>query len=64
MNLVVDIGNSIFKCFLFSKGSILDSYKCFMGTELDILVCGNSILYKDKQNSELFLDYKNKYKLD
>ena len=44
--------------------SILDSYKCFMGTELDILVCGNSILYKDKQNSELFLDYKNKYKLD
>ncbi len=27
MNLVVDIGNTMFKCFLFSKGSVIDSYK-------------------------------------
>jgi len=27
----------------------LDAYRCFMGTEMDILVLGNSILYKDRQ---------------
>ena len=29
--------------------SIEDAYNCFMGTDLDILVCGNFILYKEKQ---------------
>ena len=29
--------------------TIQDAYKCFMGTNLDMLVCGNFILYKDKQ---------------
>ena len=44
--------------------SIEDAYKCFMGTDLDILTCGNFILYKEKQNSKLKKDYKNKFKLD
>ena len=35
--------------------SVQDAYKCFMGTDLDILVCGNFILYKEKQ-------YKNSIK--
>ena len=26
-----------------------DAYKCFMSTNLDILVCENFIMYKDKQ---------------
>jgi len=30
--------------------TVKDAYKCFMGTDLDILVCGNYILYKEKQN--------------
>ena len=29
--------------------TIQDAYKCFMRTDLDMLVCGNFILYKDKQ---------------
>jgi len=44
--------------------SIGDAYRCFMGTNLDILVCENFILYKEKQNKKLLEDYKNKFKLD
>ena len=42
----------------------LDAFKCFMGTELDILVIENFILEKDKQNMSLKEDYKDKYILD
>jgi carbamoyltransferase len=35
-----------------------------MGTDLDILVCNNFILYKENQNNNLIKDYKNKYELD
>jgi carbamoyltransferase len=35
-----------------------------MGTDLDILVCNNFILYKDNQNKDLLNEYKNKYELD
>jgi carbamoyltransferase len=41
-----------------------DAFNCFMGTDLDILVCNNFILYKDNQNKDLLKDYKNKYELD
>jgi carbamoyltransferase len=41
-----------------------DAFNCFMGTDLDVLVCNNFILYKDDQNKDLLKDYKNKYKLD
>ena len=44
--------------------SIEDAYNCFMGTDLDMLVCENFVLYKDKQNIEIKVDYKNKFKLD
>ena len=29
--------------------TVEDAYKCFMKTDLDILVCGNFIMYKEKQ---------------
>ena len=32
--------------------TIEDAYKCFMSTNLDILVCGNFILRKEKQNNK------------
>jgi len=32
--------------------TIQDAYKCFMKTDLDMLVCGNFILYKDKQRAQ------------
>ena len=31
--------------------SVKDAYKCFMATNLDILICGNFILHKDQQNT-------------
>ena len=30
--------------------AVNDAYKCFMKTDLDMLVCGNFILYKNQQN--------------
>ena len=44
--------------------SATDAFNCFMGTDLDLLVCNNFILYKDNQNKNLLKDYKNKYELD
>jgi carbamoyltransferase len=44
--------------------SVEDAYKCFMGTDLDILVCENFILYKEKQNSQLSKDYTKNFELD
>ena len=41
-----------------------DAFKCFMGTELDELVIGNSILRKEQQDKALVEDYKEKYELD
>jgi|TARA_Y100000294_G_scaffold178106_1_gene207568 carbamoyltransferase len=44
--------------------TVEDAYKCFMGTDLDILVCENFILYKEQQNTQLIRDYKNKLAID
>ncbi len=44
--------------------NIKDAFNCFMGTELDILVCENFILYKNNQDVELKKDYKSKFNLD
>ena len=44
--------------------TVEDAFRCFMGTELDMLVCGNFVLYKDQQDSKLYENYKNKYSLD
>ena len=41
-----------------------DAFRCFMGTELDLLVIGNMILHKQEQSVSLKESYKEKYKLD
>jgi carbamoyltransferase len=41
-----------------------DAFNCFMGTELDLLVVGNYILRKERQDKALIKDYKEKYELD
>ncbi len=41
-----------------------DAFKCFMGTELDVLVMGNYLLYKTDQNPALEENYEEKYELD
>ncbi len=41
-----------------------DAFRCFMGTELDMLVIENTILIKEEQNMILKENYEEKYKLD
>lgn len=41
-----------------------DAYRCFMGTDLDVLSIGNVFLQKGNQPKDLIEDYKNKYELD
>lgn len=41
-----------------------DAFRCFMGTELDVLVVGNAILEKAAQSRALAADYKFEYELD
>ena len=43
---------------------IFDAFNCFMGTNLDVLVCGNFVLLKKNQKKDLLIDYKSKFKLD
>jgi len=41
-----------------------DAFRCFMGTEIDMLVVGDCVLRKEDQLGELALDYKNSFELD
>ena len=41
-----------------------DAFRCFMGTELDVLAIGNCLLYKSEQDSDLRNNYEEKYELD
>ena len=41
-----------------------DAYRCFMGTELDVLVVGNFYLEKNKQDSNLKSNYVSEFELD
>ena len=44
--------------------SVEDAFNCFMGTNLDILVVEDFVLFKDQQDKSLIKDYKNKFELD
>ena len=41
-----------------------DAFRCLMGTEIDLLVVGNCVVEKLKQDPALARDYKNAYELD
>jgi carbamoyltransferase len=41
-----------------------DAFRCFMGTEIEVLAIGNCRLVKDAQNPALKRDYKNAFDLD
>jgi len=41
-----------------------DAFRCFMGTELDLLVIGTCVLRKDEQNPDLKQDYSSAFELD
>ncbi len=42
----------------------VDAFKCFMGTEMDVLVVGNCLLYSEAQDPSLRIDYKSAFELD
>ena len=44
--------------------SVEDAFNCFMGTNLDILVIEDFILYKDDQDKSYLTNYENKFELD
>jgi carbamoyltransferase len=41
-----------------------DAFRCFMGTEIDVLTVGNCLLKKEAQDPRLKLDYKIGFSLD
>ncbi|MBT5415980.1 MAG: hypothetical protein HOK81_15375, partial [Rhodospirillaceae bacterium] len=41
-----------------------DAFRCFMGSEIDVLVVGNSYLRKEDQAPTLKQDYKHAFELD
>ena len=41
-----------------------DAFKCFMGTDLDILAVGNFLLRKEDQDKSLKENYRERYELD
>ena len=41
-----------------------DAFRCFMGTDIEMLIVGNSILRKEEQDPRLARDYKNAFELD
>lgn len=41
-----------------------DAFKCFMGTEMDVLAVGNYLLLKEEQDEQLKENYEERYELD
>ena len=41
-----------------------DAFRCFMGTEIEMLVVGNCLLHKQEQDQTLIENYKEKYERD
>ncbi len=41
-----------------------DAFRCFMGSEIEVLTVGNCYLKKEEQNPALKRDYKNAFELD
>ena len=41
-----------------------DAFKCFIGTEMDVLAIGNYVLYKEQQDEALKENYEERYELD
>lgn len=41
-----------------------DAFRCFMGSDIEVLAIGNCYLRKENQNPDLKLDYKNAFALD
>jgi carbamoyltransferase len=45
-------------------GTPEDAFRCFMGTDMEVLAIGNCFLRKEDQDSKLTKDYKSAFELD
>src|ERR1700720_2536498 len=45
-------------------GTLEDAFRCFMGTDIEVLAIGNCLLRKEDQDPSLRRDYKNAFELD
>jgi carbamoyltransferase len=45
-------------------GTPEDAFRCFMGTEIEILAIGNCYLRKEEQDPGLKRDYRESFELD
>jgi carbamoyltransferase len=45
-------------------GSPEDAFRCFMGTEIEVLAVGNCLLRKERQNPALKKNYESAFELD
>ena len=41
-----------------------DAFRCFMGTDIEMLAMGNCLLRKEEQDASLARDYKHAFELD
>jgi carbamoyltransferase len=41
-----------------------DAFRCFMGSEIDLLVVGNAVLRKERQDPALRIVYKDQFEAD
>jgi carbamoyltransferase len=41
-----------------------DAFRCFRGSDIDVLAVGNCYLQKEEQNPALRIDYKDQFELD
>jgi carbamoyltransferase len=41
-----------------------DAFRCFMGSDIEVLAVGNCYLRKDEQNSALRIDYRDQFEMD
>lgn len=41
-----------------------DAFRCFMGTDIEVLVVGNCFLHKEEQDEKLKADYRQSFELD
>ena len=41
-----------------------DAFRCFMGTDLDILIIGNAVVVKENQTTDSIKNYREQYELD
>ncbi len=47
----------------FSRVKLQDAFRCFMGTQIDLMVCGKAVLEESAQDASCIENYQNKYEL-